>query len=742
MPTNRWPILLILVIYVLVAGAYSVVNPLFESPDEVWHYEYVRWLVEGQGLSHPDDVGHAPWHQEGSQPPLYYLSAALLTKPISTANAAEIIRYNPHAAIGQADSFGNQNMMAHGPAEAWPWRGVALAAHLARFFSIFLGALTVFFTYLIGRTVFPSRPAISLGAALLVAFNPQFLFLSGAVNNDNLVTMAGAAGVLLAVTALGRRDADGGQGRPGWGLLLLMGAIAGVAMLSKLSGLFVPVIIGFALSAVAWRRRSWREWLIYGLTTGGIAALIAGWWYVRNQMLFGDPLALSAMFDILPRRANPPTAAELLARAQGIWRSYWAVFGWFNVVVDEWIYALFTGLTLAGLAGLALGIPLQHAYGKRGDAGSSKIDPWQVAVLVLWSISIGLLLWRWAQMRYPQGRLLFPAISSTAVLLAWGLSNWLPLRWQRWLPVGLALLLVPIAVSIPWRTIAPVYAASAPVTAASVPNELDAVFGDQLRLAGFELGVEEVRPGEAVPLTLYWEALTPLARDYSIFVHLTDENQILQAQRDSYPAKGNAPTSDWPAGVILPDAHEVTVPTTAPAPALLKVDVGVYDYSTGERLLVGGNDHWTVGYVTLVPAVEGDLPHATFVNFEDQIALVGFDFDRRVMAPGETLNLTLWWEALDVPAKDYKIFTHLVLPPEATWAQEDDRPQDGARRTNTWQPGEQIEDAYALTLPEDAPPGTYFVEIGIYDSKTGSRLDVSFSDKGIVLGQVRVTDEE
>ena len=227
-------------------------------------------------MPRPDDVGHAPWHQEGSQPPLYYLSAALLTKPISTANAGEIIRYNPHAAIGQADSFGNQNMMAHGPAEAWPWRGVALAAHVARFFSIFLGALTVFFTYLIGRTVFPSRPAISLGAALLVAFNPQFLFLSGAVNNDNLVTMTGAAGVLLAVTALGRRDAEGGQGRPGWGLLVLMGVIAGVAMLSKLSGLFVPVIIGFALSAVAWRRRSWREWLIYGLTTGGIAATDRG----------------------------------------------------------------------------------------------------------------------------------------------------------------------------------------------------------------------------------------------------------------------------------------------------------------------------------------------------------------------------------------------------------------------------------------------------------------------------------
>jgi hypothetical protein len=108
------------------------------------------------------------------------------------------------------------------------------------------------------------------------------------------------------------------------------------------------------------------------------------------------------------------------------------------------------------------------------------------------------------------------------------------------------------------------------------------------------------------------------------------------------------------------------------------------------------------------------------------------------MQPGETLGLTLWWEALAVPEKDYKVFTHLVLPPEATWAQMDSRPQRGGSRTNTWEPGQRIEDHYELMLPESAPPGIYFVEIGIYDPDTNDRLMVNFSDKGIVLGQVRV----
>lgn len=100
------PIILILLAFMLLAGLYSVVNPLFEAPDEVWHYEYVRWLVEDNGLPRPEDVGQAPWNQEGSQPPLYYMAAALITKLIPTDNAAAVIRYNPHAAYGSGSGAG------------------------------------------------------------------------------------------------------------------------------------------------------------------------------------------------------------------------------------------------------------------------------------------------------------------------------------------------------------------------------------------------------------------------------------------------------------------------------------------------------------------------------------------------------------------------------------------------------------------------------------------------------------
>ncbi|MBW7886298.1 MAG: hypothetical protein H3C34_27465, partial [Caldilineaceae bacterium] len=54
----------------------------------------------------------------------------------------------------------------------------------------------------------------------------------------------------------------------------------------------------------------------------------------------------------------------------------------------------------------------------------------------------------------------------------------------------------------------------------------------------------------------------------------------------------------------------------------------------------------------------------------------------------------------------------------------------------------QVTDRYELTLPPDAPAGVYFVEIGWYDKDTLDRLPVAFSDKGIVLGQVRVEAAE
>ena len=103
--------------------------------------------------------------------------------------------------------------------------------------------------------------------------------------------------------------------------------------------------------------------------------------------------------------------------------------------------------------------------------------------------------------------------------------------------------------------------------------------------------------------------------------------------------------------------------------------------------MAGGRDHWTLGAITVTPRISADgIPNPLRINFADQIALIGFDMDRRAMRPGETLTLTLWWEALAAPAVDYVAFTHLVLPPDAVWAGVDEGLQEARCRLHVGSP--------------------------------------------------------
>ncbi len=745
--TPHWPAVLILALFLLLGGIYSLVNPLFESPDEVWHYEYVRWLIEGHGLPTPEEVGTAPWHQEGSQPPLYYLMAAALTAPIPTNNASQVIRYNPFAALGEPDSFGNKNAVLHGPAEDWPWQGVVLSAHLIRFLSLLLGALVVLSTYGTARLLFPGRAALAALAAALVAFNPQFLFISASINNDTLVTAASAAGVWLIVYLVVKADA------PKWWQLILLGLLVAAAALGKLSGLALAGLGGLGLVFLAARRRAPLALLRWGVIVGVTALCAAGWWFWRNWQLYGDPLGLKAMFNVLPQRAEAPTLSELLGRSEGIWRSVWGVFGWFNVQADTWFYNLYSALALIALAGLVL-VAAARYFGSRRARARRRVQGQKATgfrpgidliaargLVVVWIIVIFLALVFWAGMRYPQGRLLFPAISAVAIIIGWGLVNWTPTRLASAAAGLLSTGLLLVALLAPWLWIAPAYASPQLLPAsAPVPNPVAVVFGQQIRLVGYQLNESELSPGDTLHLTLYWQALLKPVTDYSVFVHLIDDVGILSGQADSYPGAGMAPTSEWPVGPILVDHYQVEIPNMPWAPTHLSVHVGLYELGTGERLQTGEGDNWTIGQVMLQPNPSEDgIFNPVMINFDNQIALVGFRMKPETLRPGDALKVELWWKRLKTPRDDYKVFVHLLSsPPEEAVVAQVDRAPNGPP-TSLWKPNQVIDDRYKLTVPADVPPGIFSVEIGVYDLETG-RLPVDLSDAGIILGKVRVMD--
>jgi uncharacterized membrane protein len=128
---------------------------------------------------------------------------------------------------------------------------------------------------------------------------------------------------------------------------------------------------------------------------------------------------------------------------------------------------------------------------------------------------------------------------------------------------------------------------------------LAANFGDQLELKGYDLSPAVGHPGQALTLTLSWQALREIPVDYTIFVHLVDANGQLVAQQDDNPWwEIPFPTSTWQPGELLQDRHELELPPDLP-PGSYTLRVGVYYWQTLERLPLLENKVAVNNYVEL-----------------------------------------------------------------------------------------------------------------------------------------------
>src|SRR5690606_35902007 len=206
-------------------------NPLFEATHEHLPYFTVQTITESGRLPYVADNPDGWMGQEAAQPPLYYVLGALLISQIDTSQARNQVWFNPFVRLGDAASPDNINAFVHTPAEAWPWQGYALAAHMLRLLSTLLGLGTLVCIYGSARQARPDQPHLALTAVALVAFLPQFACLHSAISNDPLVVLMCAA-VFWQLLYLWRHPVTTGR-------LLLLGVSVGLAMLSKTAGLLL-----------------------------------------------------------------------------------------------------------------------------------------------------------------------------------------------------------------------------------------------------------------------------------------------------------------------------------------------------------------------------------------------------------------------------------------------------------------------------------------------------------------------
>ncbi len=776
---------ILIVVFLTLGGLYSIVTPIFEAGDEVWHYPFVQYVASGHGLPVQDAARQDPWEQEGGQPTLYYALSAAATSWIDTRDMPDRLWRNPYAKIGIPLAFGNKNLIVHTHAEDFPWHNTALAVHLIRFLSLVLSACTVTLTYLLAKELPPLRKGgaggVALFAAALVAFNPMFLFISASVNNDSLASALAALALLLIV----RRVTRGANTRR----LLILGVVCGLGALAKVSDLGLIPLALLVLAWLAWRQmriavganpllKIVSTFLVSALLIVIPAFLLAGWWYVRNYLLYGDPLAFNVWLQIAGGRPTPVTLLDLLNEFQGFRISFWGNFGGVNLIAPEWVYGVLDLVTLAALLGLAL-------------AAWQRRLPTALVIPALWLGIVFAGLIRWTLLTYAsQGRLIFPAISSVGVLLAFGLSNLglegLQVRKPRGLPrpqgpfgaagsVGLerfnlptfqplnlltAFFLFAFALAAPFLIIAPAYALPERLNAdAPAPNPVHVTYeavSTQPELVGYEVG-RSVRAGEELPVTLYWRTRTEVEQDLYVYIHLYDASGKPVGQWEALPGNGLYPTRLWQPREMIVDRYRVPVTTDTLGPQVGRVEVGLTP--VGSTIPLPARDP---NGATIVPSIARFKIEAPSSNLTARPALFKFDevldavnvhfsgarggrqFELDPSDPshfplfgGDVLRVDLALRAATAPAEDYTIFVHLVDPQGHIAAQQDSQPEAGAYPTSFWDAGEQVTSQFDLKVPDGAPTGDYQIEIGLYRSRDDARLPVS----GNAIGHLRAAGD-
>jgi hypothetical protein len=367
-----------LTLFVLAAvnfACWAMITPVFQAPDEVDHFAYTQTLAERgeQPSSSPgsplarwsrsealllEDDGFTTDHQVGD-------TRAPWDPRLQTRYEAAVSQQRPSA----SDGGGYETASTHGPiyyAALAPAYLIASGSPLSqltlmRLTSALIGALTVLFAFLLGRELAPRRPELGVMAALLVAFQPMYGFISGAVNNDVGVNAATAALELLVILVL----------RRGWRLRLVLPL--GIVLLAlpaiKETGLAIYPAVGLALLAALWRHhrradlarigalalaaavtRALLSWFKDGLrpalsaTAAGAATGATAVSSISEAK--AHPLGyLAYLWEVfLPRlsfmaphfeTSGPPAFLIFVERG-------WGAFGWYVVLFPKWVfYAVF-----------------------------------------------------------------------------------------------------------------------------------------------------------------------------------------------------------------------------------------------------------------------------------------------------------------------------------------------------------------------------------------------------------------
>lgn len=266
-----------------------------------------------------------------------------------------------------------------------------------------------------------------------------------------------------------------------------------------------------------------------------------------------------------------------------------------------------------------------------------------------------------------------------------------------------------------------------------ISHHLEEDLQDKVRLLGYDLETEEVRPGDTLHFSLFWQALCQMEADYYLLLEVRDAEGKVWAEGELPLVSRDYPTPRWAKGEMLRGQYDLFIDAEAPS-GKCQLLLNLIDATSGDELV---SEALSFAELTIagrkrrfaVPEIQypmrADLGH--------RVTFLGYDLAEDEVKPGGTLYLTLYWQAQRRMETSYKIFAHLLDVEERVWGQKDSIPVQGTCPTTGWLAGEVIVDEYEMPVKSDAPTGEYRIEVGMYDFETMERLPV-YNEDGERLG--------
>lgn len=267
-------------------------------------------------------------------------------------------------------------------------------------------------------------------------------------------------------------------------------------------------------------------------------------------------------------------------------------------------------------------------------------------------------------------------------------------------------------------------ATAPPAAALDFAQPLAADFGP-LHLWGVTLHAgQALLPGEAVEVDLYWQAEAAPGEDFLPCLQLLDGDKVLVEQSEK-PVAGTYPTAWWQAGELVRDPHRLYIPATA-GPGQYRLALGLVRAADGQALAPeGGPSPVDLGRIEVQGRAHDYAPpapqHEQAAALGPNVELVGYALSEASATPGSSVEVTLYWHALQTPAHHYHAFVHLLDAGGKIVAQNDGVPGEGRLPTLGWLPGEFLADRHPLYLPPSLPPGEYRLAAGLYRPVTWQR---------------------